>query len=143
MLIERLIELPGYITGLQRFTGAHEFYTLRRWLEQLPGTFRQHRPLLALYYAIALLFSFRSERLLPVLEGLVGQLLDEAEGGAARGEQLPRLGELLAYRAFICKHRGELHAAMVYARQALDWLPAAELIWRTLEYERGRHRRGV
>jgi ATP/maltotriose-dependent transcriptional regulator MalT len=131
-LIERRIETPAVMAGLQQFSEIHEFHTLRRWLEQLPETIRQRYPLLGLYYAIALLVSALTERLSRAMEALVERLLDEAEVGLRATNNIPRLGEVHAYRAFICKHRGQIREAVVYARQALDWLPADALVWRTL-----------
>ena len=131
-LIEQRIKMPTVMAGLQRFSEIHEFHTLRRWSEQLPETARQGHPLLGLYYAIALLVSALTERLSPPIEALVERLLDEAEVGLRATNNLPRLGEVHAYRAFMRRNRGQIREATVYARQALDWLPPDALVWRTL-----------
>ncbi len=132
VLIARLIEMPSYVYDLQRFNEPQEFHTLRRWLEQLPDSVLRQHPLLCLYYAIALLFSSPSEYLAPAIEALVDRALNDAETGLRAIGNIPRLGEVLAYRAFFCEQRGEIEAALVYARQGLDWLPADSATWRTL-----------
>ena len=126
ILIERSIEgqtFPGEI---------HEPHTLQRWLEQLPETILEHRPVLCLSYATALLFQNTSWQpdapTLPWLE----QLLNMAENGFRTEDNLPKLGELFAFRSLLALRQGNTQAVNRYAKLALDRLEPTQHIWRGL-----------
>jgi LuxR family maltose regulon positive regulatory protein len=125
-LIERSIEehsFPGEI---------HEPHTLQLWLEQLPETMLEQKPVLCLSYATTLLFqsaSWQPDTLtLPLLE----KLLSMAEHCFHVENNLPKLGELFAFRSLLALRQGDMQAATRYAKQALDWLAPAQHTWRGL-----------
>jgi LuxR family maltose regulon positive regulatory protein len=121
-LIERMI-------GPRHFLEINEFYALRRWLERIPETLLSQRPLLAFNYALALLFASDSDYLVPKTLVQLQRMLQMAEESFRREGNLPRLGEIFAFRALIARKRGALREAGTWARQALAWLPAQELLW--------------
>jgi len=87
------------------------------------------RPLLAFNYALALLFASDSDYLVPKTLVLLQRMLQMAEESFRREGNLPRLGEIFAFRALIARKTGALREAGTWARQALAWLPAQELLW--------------
>lgn len=127
-----LIRLAGLIErmiGPRHFLEINEFYALRRWLERIPETFLSQRPLLAFNYALALLFASDSDYLDPKTLAQLQRMLQMAEESFRREGNLPRLGEIFAFRALIARKKGALREAGTWARQALAWLPPQELLW--------------
>jgi len=108
----------------------HEPHTLYRWLEQFPVVTLEQHPVLCLSYAAALLF--KSTSWLPDVKTLheVEMLLYNAECRLREEHNLPRLGELFAFRSLLALRQGAAQAAIRYAQQALDWLAPAQHIWR-------------
>ena len=125
-LIEQSIEeytFPGEI---------HEPHTLHRWLEQFPTIMLEQRPILCLSYATTLLFLSISWLPDALTLRRLEKLLQRAED-CFRGENdLPRLGELFAFRALFALRQGNAQSAIIHARQALGWLPQTQHIWRGL-----------
>src|SRR5260221_2261696 len=121
-LIEQMI-------GTRHFLEINEFYALRRWLERIPETLLNQRPLLAFNYALALLFASDSDYLAPTTLARLQRMLQMAEEGFRREGNLPRLGEIFALRALLARKRGGLREAGTWARQALVWLPAQQPLW--------------
>ncbi|GCE11173.1 LuxR C-terminal-related transcriptional regulator [Tengunoibacter tsumagoiensis] len=124
ILIERSIEK-------QTFPGElHEPHTLQRWLEHIPETLLEQRPVLCLSYATALLFQNTSWQpdapTLPLLE----KLLQRAEDSFRVEDNLPKLGELFAFRSLLALRQGNMQTVNRYATQALDWLEQTQYIWR-------------
>jgi LuxR family transcriptional regulator, maltose regulon positive regulatory protein len=124
-----LAELIEHMIGTRHFLEINEFYALRRWLERIPETLLSQRPLLAFNYALALLFASDSDYLVPKTLVRLERMLQMAEESFRREGNLPRLGEIFAFRALIARKRGALREAGTWARQALAWLPAQEPLW--------------
>ncbi|WP_165422808.1 LuxR C-terminal-related transcriptional regulator [Ktedonosporobacter rubrisoli] len=122
-LIEKLIDTRHYLEN-------NEFHTLRRWLERMPEALLRQRPRLAFSYALALVFTPLSDYLLPQeLQHLHSLLLLAEERFRQQGD-LPKLGEIFAFRALLAHKRGALREAGTWARQALAWLePRQEALW--------------
>jgi LuxR family maltose regulon positive regulatory protein len=125
-LIERSIEehtFPGEI---------HEPHTLHRWLEQFPETILEQYPVLCLSEASTLLFL--SDSWLPNALTLreLEKLLRSAEHCFRVENNLPKLGELFAFRSLLALRQGDMQAATRYAKQTLDWLVPTQRIWRGL-----------
>lgn len=125
-LVARSIEehtFPGEI---------HEPHTLRRWLEQIPASILEQKPVLCLSYATTLLFqsvSWQPDALaLPLLQ----KLLHIAEHGFRSDNNVLKAGEVLAFRSLLALRQGDTQASISYARQALDGLAQTQSIWRGL-----------
>ncbi|HET8843848.1 MAG TPA: hypothetical protein VFN35_20460, partial [Ktedonobacteraceae bacterium] len=133
-LLEQMIEGSSrFLLNPQIFLETQGFHTFRRWLEQLPEEVLQERPLLCLGYATATLFVFVTEQIFPSWELVtkIERTLESAEAGFRREGDRIGIGEVLAFRALILRDQGELRQAILYATQALDYLPA--------EYQEGRN----
>ena len=125
-LIERSIEehtFPGEI---------HEPHTLHRWLEQFPETILEQYPVLCLSEASTLLFLSASWLPNALTLRELEKLLRSAEHCFRVENNLPKLGELFAFRSLLALRQGDMQAATRYAKQALDWLAQAQRIWRGL-----------
>jgi hypothetical protein len=105
ILIERSIKEQTFPSEI------HEPHTLQRWLEQLPETLLEQRPVLCLSYATALLFQNTSWQpdapTLPLLE----KLLNTAEDGFRVEDNLTKLGELFAFRSLLALRQNNMQAA--------------------------------
>jgi ATP/maltotriose-dependent transcriptional regulator MalT len=126
ILIERSIEehtFPGEI---------HEPHTLHRWLEQFPETILEQYPVLCLSEASTLLFLSASWLPNALTLRELEKLLRSAEHCFRVENNLPKLGELFAFRSLLALRQGDMQAATRYAKQALDWLAQAQHIWRGL-----------
>ncbi len=126
ILIERAIEMqtsPGEM---------HEPHTLHRWLEQLPETILKQYPVLCLSYATTLLFLSASWRPSQLTLRSLEKLLQMAEQCFHVENNLPKLGELFAFRSLLAWRQDETQQAAMYAQQALAWLPKTQQIWRGL-----------
>jgi len=125
-LIERSIEehtFPGEI---------YEPHTLHRWLEQFPETILEQYPVLCLSEASTLLFLSTSWLPNALTLRELEKLLRSAEHCFRVENNLPKLGELFAFRSLLALRQGDMQAATRYAKQALDWLAQAQRIWRGL-----------
>jgi len=60
------------------------------------------------------------------------KLLRSAEHCFRVENNLPKLGELFAFRSLLALRQGDMQAATRYAKQALDWLAQPQHIWRGL-----------
>jgi LuxR family transcriptional regulator, maltose regulon positive regulatory protein len=125
-LIERFAEMPGTQDEM------HESHTLRRWLEQLPEAILKQHPVLCLNYATTLLFLNTAWRLSQLALHDLERLLDRAEQSFLEENNLPKLGELFAFRSLLAWRQDETRAAASYAQQALNWLPETQKLWRVL-----------
>jgi LuxR family maltose regulon positive regulatory protein len=126
ILIERSVEMqtsPGEM---------NEYHTLHRWLEQLPETILKQRPVLCLSYATTLLFLSTSWQPDQLALHLLERLLQMAEQCFHSETNLPKLGELFAFRSLLAWRQDEVQQAAMYARQALTWLREAQQLWRGL-----------
>lgn len=118
-LVERLIA-PRLV--------QNEYHTLRRWLEQLPEAVLRPHPALCLTYAIAILFT--SDRYAPETLALLQPPLQMAERHWQAEGNLPKLGEVLAFRSLVAWFQRDLGQAFAEARQALELLPEENMQWR-------------
>lgn len=107
----------------------NEYYTYKRWIEQLPEDVLQTHPRLCITYAAALLFT--ADRRQPAPFDRVESLLQMAEQYWQREEREEQLGEVLAFRSLIAWRQGDAARSFGAARQALDLLPADEVQWRS------------
>jgi LuxR family maltose regulon positive regulatory protein len=124
---QRAATLMEPIVEALHIAKPREPHTVRRWLEQLPEAFLHQRPALCFGYAFALLHtSGRPPAIVARIEEL-GQL---AEQGWRCEGNLPKLGPLFAARALFALWTGQIERAIGWARQALGWLPATDVLWR-------------
>src|SRR5260370_14095836 len=120
VLIERLVE-PQHLNEV--------LHTLYRWIEKLPGEVLQAHPALCLTYAMILLFTH--DRSAPATRSLLEVPLQMAEHYWQAEGNRPKLGEVLALRSQVALWQGDLPQAFAAARQALEWVPSNELLWRS------------
>jgi LuxR family maltose regulon positive regulatory protein len=119
VLMERFIER-------QPLAEYYELYTLQRWLAQLPQAVLHAAPALCFAYANVLVFGSASDQLAPPILTQVEPLLERAEQGWRSSDNLPRLGEVLAFRALLAVRQGDIAQAAHLAQQALVQLPAVD-----------------
>jgi LuxR family transcriptional regulator, maltose regulon positive regulatory protein len=119
VLIERLVE-PQHLNEV--------LHTLYRWIEELPEEVLHAHPVLCLTYAMILLFT--RDRSAPATRALLEVPLQMAERYWLAEGNRPKLGEVLALRSQVALWQGDLPQAFAAARQALEWLPSDELLWR-------------
>jgi LuxR family maltose regulon positive regulatory protein len=110
----------------------YEPHTLQNWLAQLPETLLQQRPILCLSYATTMLLQSTSWQPDAPTLPLLDKLLDMAENGFRAENNLPKLGELFAFRSLLALRKGNTQLAISAAEQALTWLPQAQRLWRGL-----------
>ena len=125
-MIERILQEPH---AFSQATGYHTLYT---WLEQLPEALLASSPALCLGYARALLYQADAWRLSQATFALLEKLFQMAEERYRAEHDLPRLGEVFAFRALAAWRQDDATLAASYARQALTWLPEAQRTWRAL-----------
>lgn len=118
MLLEAVVE-PELINN--------EFFTLGRWLEQLPEDVLHAHPALAFAYAHAILFT--SDRRAASTHELLRAPLQAAEQAWQAEGNRPKLGEVLAFRALAGWWANDPQATSL-AQQALQLLPVHEAQWR-------------
>ena len=125
-MIERILQEPQ---GFSQATGYHMLYT---WLEQLPEELLESSPALCLGYARALLYQADAWRLSQATLALLEKLFQVAEERYRAEHDLPRLGEVFAFRALSAWRQDDAIGAESLARQALTWLPEEQRTWRAL-----------
>jgi LuxR family maltose regulon positive regulatory protein len=125
-LIERILQEP------QAYSQANECHALHTWLEQLPDALLAQYPALCLEYAKALLFRADSWLLTQPTLTLLEKLFQMAEESYRVERDLPRLGEVFAFRSLTAWRRDDAIQAAYYARQALAWLAEEQRTWRAL-----------
>ena len=118
-LIERMIGPGSYY---------EEGHTLRRWLEQLPEKVLRHHPALCLAYAMAILFT--EDRRAPATAARLERPLQLAEQAWQAGNNRPKRGEVLTFRAMVSWWQEDLPRAFELARQGLELLPDEAGFWR-------------
>lgn len=126
VLIQRILQEPD------AFYQANEYYTLGGWLEQLPDTLLSQHPALCLGYARALLYRADTWRLSSATLILLEKLFQIAEERYLVEHDLPRLGEIMAFRALTAWRRDDEIEAARFAQQALAWLAEEQYTWRAL-----------
>ncbi|CAN5829927.1 LuxR C-terminal-related transcriptional regulator [soil metagenome] len=137
----RAAQLIKQLGDDQRFYGKfqhtglpNEFYTLQRWLEQLPPLLLHQHPELCLDYATALLMIHFSERYPEQVTARIDEALNAAETGFRAVGNRAKLAEIFAFRALLTLQYGEIHHALTCAQQALAWLRPDELAWRSVSH---------
>ncbi len=117
-----------------------EHTKLRRWLDRLSVEWVYAKPQLCIFYAWSLFVTGLhdvAEQTLQAAEKAVGPNSGAGEtspiqaGGQPSGLDRMRLqGRIAATRAFMAFFRGDVAGIVQYARQALEYLPEQDLIWR-------------
>ncbi|MDQ2714556.1 MAG: LuxR C-terminal-related transcriptional regulator [Chloroflexota bacterium] len=102
-----------------------ELSTLLHWVEKLPTDIIQTQPQLCIAYCWALLFTFQSERIVPLLQP-IQDVLDETPDSEDKVTQQLR-GEVAAIQATQASLKGDLKQTIIRSQQALAWLPAEDL----------------
>lgn len=126
----RAINLIGGVLGPEHFTQLQEYYTLRRWLEQLPEEVLAAFPDFCFMYANMLLFvpdqssTNQSDQFEKPLR--VAERAWQAEGNRAK------LSMAVALRALLAKMQGNTSHSLTLAQQALEHLPEDEVSWRCI-----------
>ena len=126
VLIERILREP------HTYYQANEYHTMYNWLQQLPEALLAQYPALCLGYARALLFVAGSWLLAQATLALLEKLFQIAEESYRMEHDLPRLGEVLAFRSLAAWRQDDAPQAACYARQALTWLSEEQQTWRAL-----------
>src|SRR5262249_18253581 len=129
MIVERLLSLER-----PEMHGPPEFYTLQRWLTQLPQAMLDQRPLLNMALAITTIFTLIVD-MRPMSSSVlseVEQLLLKAEHGIRAVGETGHLGQLYAFRALLLRESGDIVTAVGWAKAALELLPPTELNWRSI-----------
>ena len=83
-------------------------YTLRRWLELLPDVVLSAYPVLWLAYAVALLSVAQPVQPSLAVRAQMDQALDAAETGFRNAGNMPKLGEVFAFRALLARQRDDI-----------------------------------
>ncbi len=111
-----------------------EFHTVRRWLEALPETLLDERPLLHLAHATVVSFIYQMDMRPRSQEAhnAVEASLAKAERGFRTSGDVGRLGQVLAVRSLITRERGEMALAVQHAKAALELLPPQETTWHNI-----------
>jgi LuxR family maltose regulon positive regulatory protein len=122
ILIERVLQGPH----------NNEYHTLYNWLEQIPEEVLKQHPILCLGFATALLLVVATWQLPPTALTLLENFLQMAEERFRAEHNLPRLGEVFAFRSLAAWRQDEAVQAALYANQALLWLPEEQRVWRSL-----------
>ncbi|MDQ2904143.1 MAG: hypothetical protein M3Y81_11385, partial [Chloroflexota bacterium] len=132
-LIEQFMERQRASQPAQYMQNPQEFHTLRRWLDALPIELIQQRPLLCLGQATTLLLvaileqrPFAPSDIARMEEGF--QLAQQ--GFRAQGDMLG-LASALILHATIERHFGHITEAANAVRQALEYLPDQDVMWRS------------
>lgn len=131
-LIEAFVGPQLFILGTERFNTIQEFYTLHRWLAQLPEAVLQGSPALCLIFAAAMMIMSNMQPWTPDGIGRTTAALDAADAGWRRQGDTARLGEVFAFRALIAHFCGAIREAVTWAKQALAWLSPDEWTWRSI-----------
>jgi LuxR family maltose regulon positive regulatory protein len=122
ILIEQLLEASH----------INEYHTLYHWLEQIPESLIKRHPVLCLEYAAALLLVVVTWQPPQTTLTRLEKFLLMAEECFRAEHNLPKLGEVFAFRSLIAWRQDEVVQAGFYARQALRWLSIEQRNWRSL-----------
>lgn len=121
--VEQAVALIEAICEKENF---YEFHTLLHWMKQIPETVFPLHPMFCFSYALALLFTRLDTPSAPFKAELMEEMLQMAERGWRESRNLPRLGELFAFRALVTWQLEELGSAVEHARKALALLPVLQ-----------------
>jgi LuxR family maltose regulon positive regulatory protein len=123
----RAAELIEKHAEFQKFREVFEYYTLTRWLGQLPEEVMYNHPRLCFDSA----FLFSLERETPEGDALIESRLQVAEQYFRAEGLMADLGGVYALRALRSVWRGDLTGMIAYAKQGLACLPEDEMNWRS------------
>ncbi len=119
--VERAVALIETICEQEHF---YELHTLLHWMKQIPETVFPLHPTLCFSYARALLYTRENTPFSPLKADKMTERMEEmlqmAERGWRERGNVPRLGELFAFRALVTWQLEELRNAAEYARKALE-----------------------
>jgi LuxR family transcriptional regulator, maltose regulon positive regulatory protein len=125
--VERAVTLIEAICELEHF---YELHTLLRWMKQIPETVFPLHPTLCFSYARALLYTRANSPFSPLkaekMTERIEEMLQMAERGWRERGNVPRLGELFAFRALVTWQLEKLKSAVEYARKALELLSTTQ-----------------
>jgi LuxR family maltose regulon positive regulatory protein len=107
-----------------------EYYTLRRWLEQLPEEVLRTHPTLSFTYAVAILYT--SNRRAPATTALLRTPLEMAEHHWRAEGNRPKLAQVLIFQTMAAWFQSNSLQALSGARQALEMLPEEDVFWRSV-----------
>jgi LuxR family transcriptional regulator, maltose regulon positive regulatory protein len=125
------ISLIARLLTPQHFTEHQEYYTLRRWFEQIPDDILQTVPDFCFVYAI--LLQFRPDQSDMQMTPRFEELLQMAQRVWQNEHNRPKLGDLSALRAIaLWRQGGNSEQAVTLARQALQYLPQEDVLWRSV-----------
>lgn len=121
-----------FMATLQQVSLPIEFHTLLRWLTQFPTEHLHQYPDLCLDYATALLMVHFSEHHSTLVLAEFDAALNAAERGFRTVGDKAKLAEIFAFHALLARHQGQINQAALWAQQAIAWLPAKALAWRSV-----------
>ncbi len=125
--VERAVALIETICEQEHF---YELHTLLHWMKQIPETVFPLHPTLCFSYARALLYTRENTLFSPLkaekMTERIEEMLQMAERGWRESGNVPRLGELFAFRALVTWQLEELRNAAEYARKALELLSTTQ-----------------
>ena len=119
-----------------------EHAKLQRWLAKLPDDVVFSRPQLCIFHAWYLFAAGQQEaaeqrlqaceqRFEPAATGGTENPPPDREGRIADADRMKLRGMAAVIRAFMATYLGDVEAMALHGRQALDYLPEQELIWRS------------
>ncbi|NIV40686.1 MAG: LuxR family transcriptional regulator, partial [Anaerolineae bacterium] len=119
-----------------------EHAKLQRWLDQLPDAVIFSKPQLCVFHAWYLFAGGQQEaaermlqaceqRFEPAAAGGTEDPLPNREGRIADADRMKLRGMAAVIRAFMATYLGDVEAMALHGRQALEYLPEQELIWRS------------
>ncbi|HEX7734074.1 MAG TPA: LuxR C-terminal-related transcriptional regulator [Ktedonobacteraceae bacterium] len=109
-----------------------ELYSLKHWLESLPAEELERNPDFCLNYAMILLFTLVEGTRPKAERERIYQLLRLAEDQWRDANATAKLAQVFSFRALLARQEGRTLQALTWARQALAWLRAEDLTWRTI-----------
>jgi len=125
--VERAVALIETICEQEHF---YELHTLLHWMKQIPETVFPLHPTLCFSYARALLYTRANTPFSPLKAEKrterIEEMLQMAERGWRERGNVPRLGELFAFRALVTWQLEKLKSAVEYARKALELLSTTQ-----------------
>src|SRR5260370_19637111 len=108
------ILIDPYLTG-RDCANMHDLSTVRCWLGQLPADILCRYPLLCLHYAYVLSVNVEPEQPPTSTLEQVGELLQRADTRWRIEENLARLGEVYAFRAYLMMRQNMPEHSLAYA----------------------------
>ena len=112
------------LSGSLYTMSTNEFYTLRRWLGQLPSEVLQHRPSLCLVYVVMLLFESDGRVVTDAAtrEQVEALLAMAEQQWLSSADDTVQIGTIYTLRALFAVWQDDYRKAGVLARQALTYV---------------------